>query len=325
MARYPAWIYRQSAALPYRSRDGKLEVLLITSRSGKRWVIPKGIVEPGLSPWTSAAKEAREEAGIEGRISTEASTRYRQDKWGGTCRIDVYPMRVDLELDDWPEATIRKRKWFTPKAAAKRLERKKLQKAIRSLSDVIGELPDGEAAPTHTATQSPRLIHLLRHAKSSWDDPALADFDRPLAPRGQAACKAMSNYLRLADIEPGLVICSSAARARETIEGLRSALSEETKVRYDKQVYLGGARALLTRLRRVPEGVSSVMLVGHNPTLEILALQLVGGGDSEAQGRMVEKFPTGALATLVVGKGRWKDLEPGDCELHSFVTPRDLP
>ena len=90
-APYPAWIYRQSAVLPYRRRDGNLEVLLITSRGGRRWVLPKGIVEPGMTAPVSAAKEAREEAGIEGAVSERVLGSYRQDKWGGTCRIEVFP------------------------------------------------------------------------------------------------------------------------------------------------------------------------------------------------------------------------------------------
>ena len=103
-APYPAWIYRQSAVLPYRWRDGDLEVLLITSRGGKRWVLPKGIVEPGFAPAASAVKEAAEEAGVSGRAHPEPIGRYRRHKWGGTCDVAIYPMRVDEEREDWPEA-----------------------------------------------------------------------------------------------------------------------------------------------------------------------------------------------------------------------------
>ena len=121
MARFPDWIYRQSAVLPYRLRDGDPEVLLITSRGGRRWVLPKGIVEPGMTAPASAAKEAREEAGIEGRVSKRCLGSYRQDKWGGTCRIKVFPMKVTAEFADWPEAAIRRRAWLPLRAAIERL------------------------------------------------------------------------------------------------------------------------------------------------------------------------------------------------------------
>ena len=120
------------------------------------------------------------------------------------------------------------------------------------------------------------------------------------------------------------MLCSSAARTRETLAGIWPAVGEGTNVRFDKQLYHGGPQALRTRLPRVPDGITSVMLIGHNPALRLLALQLAGHADPEARARMAAKFPTGALATLVVEKQSWQDLGPGACNLHSFVTPREL-
>jgi phosphohistidine phosphatase len=322
--RFPDWIYRQSAALPYRKRDGHTEVLLVTSRSGRRWLLPKGIVEPGMTAPASAAREAHEEAGIEGAVSDRALGSYRQNKWGGACRIEVFPMQVTREFEDWPEAAIRRRKWLTLKAAAKRLESKKLRGILTSLPKRIADQAEGQGEPAATVFERPRLLYLLRHAKSSWDDPTLGDFDRPLAERGRTATGVMSKYLALGDVKPELVFCSSSARTRETLAGIQGALGESVELRFDKRIYHGGPQALLTRLRQLPDRVRSVMLIGHNPSLQALALQLSGHGDAEALTRMTAKFPTAALATLVVQEDHWKALGPGSCCLHSFVRPADL-
>ena len=324
MVRFPDWIYRQSAVLPFRRDDGDLRVLLITSRGGRRWVLPKGIVEPGMTAPVSAAKEAREEAGIEGAVSDRALGSYSQDKWGGTCRIEVFPMRVTSEHDHWPEAAIRRREWLPVKAAAKRVEDKKLRKILKKLPERLAKESEEATTATTSAIETPRLLYLLRHTKSSWDDPSLADFERPLAERGRASAEIMSEYMQMGDIEPDLVLCSAATRTRQTLAGIRPAIAEGTKVRFEKQLYHGGAEDLLARLRRVAGTVNTVMLIGHNPAMEMLAERLVGGGDPEARERMAAKFPTGALATLVVEAKSWKDLGPGSCRLHSFVTPREL-
>jgi phosphohistidine phosphatase len=152
----------------------------------------------------------------------------------------------------------------------------------------------------------PRRLYLLRHAKSSWDDPGLADHDRPLAPRGRRAAKAMAKHLRDERIEPALVLCSSAVRARETLERVDPA----GEVRIEPELYAANADELLDRLRRVSSDVESVMLIGHNPAMQELA-------------RIEHKFPTGALATLTFD-GDWSDLRPGAAELAAFVRPKQL-
>jgi phosphohistidine phosphatase len=148
-------------------------------------------------------------------------------------------------------------------------------------------------------------LYLLRHAKSSWDDPTLADHDRPLAARGRKAAKAIGAYLREHDIEPELVLCSSAARTRETLE--RVGLTG----RIEDALYGAGASALLARLHEVPDEVASVMLIGHNPGMQQLAFDLAGLDD---------KFPTAALATLACDG--WSDLQRA--ELVDYVKPKDL-
>jgi len=117
--RKPDSWYRQSGVIAVRVRDSAPQVLLVTSAGGKRWVIPKGIVEDGYSPARSAAKEAWEEAGVSGQISRKMLGRYSHAKWNGICTVLVYRLDVDEIHLDWPEAHIRRRKWLSPAAAAK--------------------------------------------------------------------------------------------------------------------------------------------------------------------------------------------------------------
>ena len=163
-------------------------------------------------------------------------------------------------------------------------------------------------------SQTRRLL-LLRHAKSSWDDPSLADHDRPLAPRGRKAAKRIGAYLRSEQIEVALVLCSSARRARETVERV----DPPGKVVIEPALYGASASQLLTRVHRLPDDLYCVMLVGHNPALEDLTSALAQPG-TELTG---DKFPTGALATLAFS-GLWPALAPGEAALTAFVRPREL-
>ena len=163
----------------------------------------------------------------------------------------------------------------------------------------------------------PKQLHLLRHAKSSWDDPALADHDRPLAPRGRRAARRLGAHLHEHQVEPELVLCSSALRAQETLALLELAGS----VSVEPELYGASSAGLLERLRRVPEAVASLMLIGHNPDMHGLATMLAAEGPLRIE--MMTKFPTGALATLAPS-GTWQELRWGTCELTAFVRPRDL-
>lgn len=324
MASWPDWIYRQSAALPYRGEGNDLEVLLITSRKGRRWLPPKGIIEPGMTASESAANEAFEEAGVRGEISEQGLGRYLQRKWRGICEIEVFPMRVTEELSDWLEAGTRQREWLPISQAVKRVEEERLQKIIRRLPGVLARQAESARQPLQADRPSPRLIYLFRHAKSSWDDPNLEDPDRPLARRGRQAVKTMRRYMAFVDIRPELILCSDSLRTRATLEGVRLAIGEVVPVSCDRELYHGDVGTLMRRLSGLSGDLTSVMMVGHNPALQSLALALCGGGDDDALTRMQSKFPTGGLATLVFRGENWADLGPGGCELHSFVVPRDL-
>ena len=167
---------------------------------------------------------------------------------------------------------------------------------------------------------SSKRLFILRHAKSSWDEPGLADHERPLAPRGRRAVEAIAAHVSAAGITPELVLCSSARRTRETLEGV--AVGREHVI--EPGLYGANCQDVLERLHRVPEEIGSVMLVGHNPTLQALVLRLADE-DAAAHGsdlaEVRRKFPTGALATLIFD-GAWGKLSPGSARLASYVRPK---
>ena len=128
--------YAQSAALPYRVNGTGIEVLLVTSSRGRRWVIPKGLIEGDLSPAASAAKEALEEAGVEGRMRKRSLGSYTYEKWGGTCEVEVFPLAVKREHDAWDE-DFRTREWVSLEEAVRRLVEDDLRCIVEALPEVL--------------------------------------------------------------------------------------------------------------------------------------------------------------------------------------------
>ncbi len=136
MAPVPPWFYRQSGALPVRREGAGVQVLLVTSRKGKRWVIPKGVVEPGLTPPESAAKEAWEEAGVRGRLRSEPLGSYRYRKWEGRCTVEVFLLEVESVAERWPEEH-RTRRWAGVEDAARAVREPDLQSLIRAVPSAL--------------------------------------------------------------------------------------------------------------------------------------------------------------------------------------------
>lgn len=169
-----------------------------------------------------------------------------------------------------------------------------------------------------------RTLHLLRHAKSSWDDLGLRDHDRPLSERGERSAAAIGAYLRQIALAPDLVLCSTARRAVDTLKAIRGALPAGTRVEISRGLYEVDSAALLSRIRRIAPGVGVVLVVGHNPGMEDLAAGL-SGPDSESGPRkaLARKFPTGALASLEI-EDEWDALDWDRGRLVRFVTPKEL-
>jgi phosphohistidine phosphatase len=134
----PAYYYRQSAVVPFRVTADGIEILIVRSSQKRHWVVPKGIIEPGLSPQLSAAQEALEEAGVEGDVQDRAIGDYRYPKWGAECLVSVYPMRVDRVLPEaeWRERH-RGRQWVSPATAAALLKQVELRDMVAALARAL--------------------------------------------------------------------------------------------------------------------------------------------------------------------------------------------
>lgn len=164
---------------------------------------------------------------------------------------------------------------------------------------------------------------LFRHAKSSRKDPSMGDLDRPLSRRGQRAAARMAGWLAATGFEPDVVLCSAAARTRETWSFLREALGNP-EVRFERALYLASASSMLQRLRKLPANTRSVMMIGHNPGLQDLALQLLGMRSTKTRTRIKTKFPTAAVVHIEIDIARWDGIGPGMARLVDCVYPRDL-
>ncbi|QOF72581.1 histidine phosphatase family protein [Aminobacter sp. SR38] len=170
-----------------------------------------------------------------------------------------------------------------------------------------------------------RHLVLLRHAKSSWDDEALADFDRPLAPRGLKAAPRMGAEILRRGWLPELVYVSPAMRTRQTFE-LASAEwpAPLPPAHFHDSIYGALASDLFALAAAAPDGIASLLIVGHNPGLELFAARLAGpGSNAEALRSLEQKFPSGALARFAF-EGDWSGLRAGSARLTDCLRPREL-
>lgn len=165
---------------------------------------------------------------------------------------------------------------------------------------------------------------LLRHAKADRPNHDVADFDRKLKEKGREASTAVGRYLAEQRLAPKLVLCSPAARTRETWAVVARHLRSPVEVSYPDALYdFGDGRTLLHLIARQPDAASPLMLVGHNPSIEELALHLAAPAGPLRQ-RMELKYPTAGLAVLRFAIARWADIAPGCGELVAFTRPADL-
>jgi len=167
-------------------------------------------------------------------------------------------------------------------------------------------------------------LTLLRHAKSSWDDPGASDFERPLNARGLEAAPRAGRALRDLGVAPNLVLCSPSRRTRQTLELAlpEMKLPAAAKIEFADDLYLAAPAAMLAHLHRPQPEPSSVLLVGHNPGLHNLALALAGSGPDDLEARLAEKFPTAAMAVLTFDMPSWHEVVPRMGRLVAFWTPR---
>ena len=169
-----------------------------------------------------------------------------------------------------------------------------------------------------------KSLFLLRHAKSDWGEPRRADHDRPLNPRGQRAARLLGDHLAHLGFRPDLVLCSSARRTRETLEGLRPGLAGTPRVEIDRALYLAEAMGLLELLAGLDDAVNEVLVIGHNPGIAELAVGLAGDGDAATLAELRRKYPTAALTQLRLAGETWADVGLGCGRLLAFTTPKGL-
>lgn len=160
-----------------------------------------------------------------------------------------------------------------------------------------------------------KTLLLLRHAKSSWDDVSLRDFERPLADRGKRDAPRMGEELKLRAPLPDLIISSPAARARQTTQAIVDAGGLTARLEFNDSIYGATSGELMRLVRRLPDAVDCALMVGHNPGFEEVVSRLTGSD---------ERMPTAALACIEFQIDHWNDLEDGAGRLIWLLTPKQL-
>lgn len=168
-----------------------------------------------------------------------------------------------------------------------------------------------------------KSLTLLRHAKSDWSDVGTRDFDRPLNARGRRAARTMGAHMAAEGLAFDRVLASPAVRVRDTLDEVARGYGRPIEPEFDGRIYLASASALLNLVREVDERAERLLLVGHNPGLEELALELGRGDAASPMRREVEiKYPTATLAEIALDEAMWRDAAAG--RIVRFVRPRDL-
>ena len=167
-------------------------------------------------------------------------------------------------------------------------------------------------------------LSLLRHAKAGSDRAGVRDIERPLAPRGERTAPQMGRFIADHHLEPDLVLCSTARRTRQTLDLVMAELASKPKVVFDEALYLAEPEAILQVIQARARALKRVMVIGHNPGLQELALLLAGAGRKTDLAAIATKFPTAGLAVLNFTATDWDDARPGSGVLRLFMAPRRL-
>lgn len=168
-----------------------------------------------------------------------------------------------------------------------------------------------------------RLI-ILRHAKSSWDDSSLSDFDRPLNERGIKAARRMGVEVKNRSMGFDQVLASPAVRVRETLDRVAEGSGDRFDVEFDERIYMASADALLDIVRGILDDSKAPLLVGHNPGLEQMLARLTSDDVRGLRDKVLGKYPTGALAVVELPAEHWREVEEGSGEIVELILPREL-
>ena len=169
-----------------------------------------------------------------------------------------------------------------------------------------------------------KTIFLLRHAKSSWDDVRLDDFDRPLSSRGIKSCKKMGKYLKKNKLIPDIVYCSSAIRAKQTWEVVNRIVEIKENILYEDSLYMSDFSNFINIIKKTKNNFKNLMIVSHNPGIENLALELSKDKNNEIYEKINIKFPTGALIIIKFDLNNWSKVDCKKGKLYEFIKPKEL-
>jgi len=167
-------------------------------------------------------------------------------------------------------------------------------------------------------------LAILRHGKSSWDDSQLGDHDRPLNEGGWKAARRIGRGMKHRGLCFDYVLASTAARVRETIDGVREKLPIEVEIRFEPRMYLATEATLLELVRTLPESAHAPLLVGHNPGLQRLIVELTHADSEGKRAQVAQKLSTGAWALIELPVAPWPDAAVGTGEIAELILPRDL-
>ena len=170
-----------------------------------------------------------------------------------------------------------------------------------------------------------KTLTLLRHAKSGWDDPVARDFDRALNARGKKGAAIIGKHLQAGSHSFDYVISSPAVRCVDTLDAVWEGYGQILHPNWDRRIYLASAATLLDVIHDLPDDASRVLMCGHNPGMEDLALMLVPDRiEDMLRAELEEKFPTGSVAELQLNVDHWSDVKTSGATLARFIRPRDL-
>jgi phosphohistidine phosphatase len=169
-----------------------------------------------------------------------------------------------------------------------------------------------------------KRLTVLRHAKSNWDDPGVKDFDRPLNKRGRKAAVLIGSEIKRRNMRFDFALASPAARVRETLERLFEGYGDTLEVSFDDRIYEASEATLLEIVRGLPASSSAPLIVGHNPALERLVIELTHDDDQGLRNRIAKKFPTTALAVIEFPESGWAEVAVGSGEIVDLILPREL-
>ena len=169
-----------------------------------------------------------------------------------------------------------------------------------------------------------KTVYLFRHAKSSWKEAGLTDKERPLNKRGWAAALAMGRHLAARYDGHLHVLCSTAVRARQTLDRFLEGFGGDCAIHFESGLYMAGAHDIIGQIQKVNAGADRLMVIGHNPGMHAAARALAATGEPEDLHRLSARFPTAALAEIAFEADDWRNIGVGQGILMSYIKPREI-